>query len=94
MVYDCLISGDDPEVIEWVPEHDRVWFIVETLSHEVMHGGILVKMVWVLDNLEFREVRSRIAIRNAMKTASNDDVRYLEQNVQNTEVRKWCFGSK
>jgi hypothetical protein len=77
------------EVSVYLSEGDRVQLVREVVTE--LWGPML--LLWMLENTTFNDVRSRIAIGNAMKQAPSDTVQWLRDNLTSAEVRKWCFSS-
>lgn len=91
-VWDIFRTFDRLEVVEWVPESDCVWVVRKVLGEDEKEGS-LNKVLWVLENVEFKDVNSRIAVRNAITEASRYVFQWIKARLQRPDVRTWCFGS-
>ncbi|KAG7379594.1 hypothetical protein PHYPSEUDO_008439 [Phytophthora pseudosyringae] len=70
----------------WLAEDDRVAVLCQRLDEKWQ-----ADLVWMLNNTKFEEERSRLAIRKAIDNAPAATSKWLQDNLHNRNVYRWCY---
>jgi len=75
------------DVAGYLCERDRVQVVCKAITKDKWRRLLR----WMLKNTSFNDESSRATIDNALKQASSSTVKWLRENLTNTEARKWCI---